>query len=101
MENRPATTMAVILIVGLVVGIGFGYFIAPTVDQGSSAYRLGYDEGFEDGYTEGQKSTGTAGSQEVLDSLTGLVTLVYGAIGASLIAALAAIVTLMEISKRR
>ena len=33
-------------------------------------------------------------------SASGLTTLVYGAIGASLIAALAAIVSLMQISKR-
>lgn len=100
METRPATTMTAILIIGLIIGIGIGYLMTPTVDQGSSAYRLGYDEGFEDGYTEGQKSTGTAGSQEVLDSLAGLVTLVYGAIAASLIAALAAIVSLMQVSRR-
>ncbi len=39
-------------------------------------------------------------AQDAKDSASGLTTLVYGAIGASLIAALAAIVSLMQISKR-
>jgi methyl-accepting chemotaxis protein len=39
-------------------------------------------------------------AEEAQQSASGLTTLVYGAIGASLIAALAAIVSLMQISKR-
>ena len=38
--------------------------------------------------------------EEIRETTDGLTTLVYGAIGASLIAALAAIVSLMQISRR-
>lgn len=100
--DKSNTTLYAGIIIALIIGAAVGYFVYPTMnpnpDQGSSAFKLGYDEGFEDGFTEGQKTTG--GDQEVLDSLAGLATLIYGVIGASLIAALAAIVTLMSVSRK-
>ncbi len=101
MESNTSTKMAVLLIVGLVIGVGAGYMMAPREESGyGSSYKIGYDEGFEDGFAEGKSSISTTDSTGIEEKVDGLTTLVYGAIGASLIAALAAIVSLMQISQR-
>ena len=92
--------MAVLLVVGLVIGVGAGYMLAPKEESGyGSSYDIGYDEGFEDGFTEGKSSVSATDSTGIEEKLDSVITLVYGAIGASLIAALAAIVSLMQISR--
>ena len=49
MRNESVTMMVVLLVVGLAIGAGVGYFMAPKSDtSGSSVFKLGYDEGFED-----------------------------------------------------
>ena len=93
--------MFVLLIVGLLIGVGMGYMLAPRKETGyGSSYQIGYDEGFEDGFTEGKSSISTTDSIGIEAKVDGLTTLIYGAIGASLISALAAIVSLMQISRR-
>ena len=98
--ERNTTKMTVLVIVGLLIGVGAGYMMAPREESGyGSSYQIGYDEGFEDGFTEGKSSISTTDSIGIEGKIDGLTTLVYGAIGASLIAALAAIVALMQISR--
>jgi hypothetical protein len=91
MEMKSNTLTIVLLVVGLVVGAGAGYFLTPTeiVEQTSQP----------------QPSTTyiqpTQPQQDqVLNEVRGLVSLVYGAIGAALVAALASILTLMQVSRR-
>ena len=99
--ERSTTKMTVLVIVGLLIGVGVGYMLAPRKETSyGSSYQIGYDEGFEDGFTEGKSSIDTADSTGIEEKVEGLTTLVYGSIGASLIAALAAIVSLMQISRR-
>ncbi len=98
MSGSSNNMLAALLVVGLMIGAGLGYFMAPDVDQGSSPYKAGYNEGYDDGYAQGQESTGIVTEDQ---DITTVITLIYGAIGASLIAALVAIVTLMEVSRRR
>ena len=101
MERNTTTKKFVLLIVGLLIGVGIGYQLAPGKETGyGSSYQIGYDEGFEDGFTEGKSSISTTDSIGIEEKVDGLTTLVYGAIGASLISALAAIVALMQISRR-
>lgn len=94
--------LAVLLIVGLVIGAGAGYFLAPRneSDYSSSSYTTGYDDGWEVGFADGKASVASEDTPDIEEEVAGLITLVYGAIGASLIAALAAIVTLMQVSRR-
>ena len=98
------TMLAVLLVVGLVVGGGIGYFMAPSSD--GSNYDAGYQEGYNDGYDAADSSWGIDPPDDfseqyaTKDDVGGLTTLIYGAIGASLIAALASIVSLMQISRR-
>jgi len=103
MAQSNQTKMAVLLVVGLVIGVGAGYMLAPT--EGSyyprpPSYTTGYDLGWKDGFADGKASVDPIGSSDIEDKVDSLTTLVYGAIGASLIAALAAIVSLMQISRR-
>ena len=105
MSQNSQTMLSVLLVVGLVVGAGVGYFMAPSeYTDGSGSYQTGYDTGYEKGFSDGQSSRqssfGSYDSSQIEESISGLTTLVYGAMGASLIAALAAIVSLMQISRR-
>lgn len=84
-DSEQKTMMAVLLVVGLTIGAGIGYFMAPVK---------------ETTVFETVQTQTTATTPEILDRLDGLTTLVYGAIGASLIAALAAIVSLMQVSRQ-
>jgi hypothetical protein len=96
--------LAVLLVVGLVVGAGIGYFMAPS-ETDEQAYNRGYDEGYDDGSASSAPVWGSDPPDDFTDSqsatkneVQGLYTLLYGAIAASLIAALASIVSLMQIS---
>lgn len=100
--------LATLLVVGLVIGAGAGYMLAPgTTSTDGSSYDIGYDKGYSDGYSQGVEDTPTRSSSVSLSELTAIredvdsiIALVYGAIGASLISALAAIVVLMQVSRR-
>jgi hypothetical protein len=102
--SSSTTMMAVLLVVGLVIGGGVGYFAAPkeiTTAGTGDTYQRGYDKGYDEGFQAGKmEKTYTRSDSELMEAVTGLTTLVYGAIGASLIAALAAIVALMQVSRR-
>ena len=74
-------TMIVLLVVGLVIGAGIGWMLAP------SGETIIYSE---DPNPETTHATSVG--------LNAVATLVYGAIGASLVATLASIVTLMQVS---
>jgi len=103
MAQNNQKMMVVLLVVGLVIGVGAGYMLAP---KGGSfyprppSYTTGYDFGWKDGFADGKASVDPIGSSDIEDKVDSLTTLVYGAIGASLISALAAIVSLMQISRR-
>ena len=101
MSGNSDKRLAILLVIGVIVGAGVGYFLAPGgVDIGSSPYKTGYNEGYDDGYDQGQQKVDIATEdQDFAEEVTGLTTLVYGAIGASLLAALAGIVTLMQVSR--
>ncbi len=102
MSQNTQTMLAVLLVIGLVVGAGIGYFMAPSeYSDGSGSYQSGYDTGYENGFSDGQATRPSSYSSpsSIEESIAGLTTLVYGAIGASLISALAAIVSLMQMSR--
>lgn len=108
MSQTQQTMLATLLVVGLIIGAGTGYMLAPgTTSTDGSSYDIGYDKGYSDGYSQGVKDTPMRSSSSSLSELTSIRegistihTLVYGAIGASLISALAAIVVLMQVSRR-
>lgn len=102
MEQRKYTMLSILLVVGLVIGAGAGYLLrgGSNPDYTSSSYITGYDDGWEVGFADGKASVAPEEVPDIEDSLSTVITLIYGAIGASLIAALAAIVTLMQVSRR-
>ena len=77
MELKGTTFYAVIAVV-LIAGLGIGYVMAPVKTEYKPPVPIPND---------------------ISVRLDGIVTLLYGAVGASLIAALAAILALMQISK--
>lgn len=90
-ENKVGQMSLIIcLLIGIIVGAGAMYMCIPT-NQKTVV------ETVEVFVTEPGDPV-TVG--ELQEQTLGLTTLIYGAIGASLIAALAAIVTLMQISQR-
>ncbi len=96
-------TMMAVLVVGLVIGAGAGYMLAPTEGPDYArppSYTTGYDDGWRNGFADGKASVDPIGSSDIEEKVDSLTTLVYGAIGASLISALAAIVSLKQISTR-
>ena len=98
MSQANQTMLAVLLVVGLVVGSGIGYFMAAPYENGdSSNYQAGYDDGYEQGLEDRSPSYSSSSDSE---DTQGLYTLIYGAIGASLVAALASITCLMQVSRR-
>ena len=104
MAQSNQTKMAVLLVVGLVIGAGVGYMLAPKGGEGDyprpPSYTTGYDDGWRNGFADGKASADLIVSSDIEEKVDGLTTLVYGAIGASLISALAAIVSLKQISTR-
>lgn len=85
-RDRPVTGMRMFLayfILALVIGGGIGYYLAPE--------KVGYT------YPTLTEETEHA---HIHEEVEGLTTLVYGAMGSSLIAAFAAIVSLMQVSRR-
>ncbi len=108
LENSQ-TMLVVLLVIGLAVGAGAGYFMGPGGDDNSEHW---YDSGYDAGFITGQTSAvipwgsdppddfSNTDIRDLKDDVSGLYTLVYGAIGASLIAALAAIVSLMQTSRQ-
>jgi len=103
MAQSNQTRMVVLLVVGLVIGVGVGYMLAPTGGAyypRPPSYTTGYDLGWRNGFADGKASVDLIVSSDIEEKVDGLTTLVYGAIGASLISALAAIVSLKQISTR-
>ncbi len=89
MEEANMTLVAAVLVVGLLVGAGTGYYMAPSEPKTQTPPT----------YNQPQVQPEAKNYATKADLLE-LTMLVYGAIGASLIAALAAIVSLMQISRR-
>ena len=103
MAQSNQTKMAVLLVVGLVIGAGAGYMLAPKGGPDyprPPSYTTGYDDGWRNGFADGKASADLIVSSDIEEKVDSLTTLVYGAIGASLISALAAIVSLKQISTR-
>ena len=100
MSDSSTMIMAVLLVVGLTLGAGVGYFMTPKeIDTNVSDYQSAYDEGYADGL-KAKPTSGSSSSYDITEKLDEIINLLYGAIGASLVAALAAIVSLAQISKR-
>lgn len=100
MEMRGNNLAITLLVMGLIMGGGIGYFMAPTGGDQYSQYEL--QRAYDEGYATAKSSSSSSSSYqntEIADRLSGIETLVYGAIGASLVAALAAIVSLMQIAR--
>ncbi len=88
--EKRNTAVILIAVTALIVGASVGYFMAPReVIRIENPIEYTPELASEDVILE-----------EIRYEVTGLATLIYGAIGASLIAALAAIVSLMQISKQ-
>lgn len=94
MENTNMTLVAAILVVGLLVGSGVGYYMSEPVETTSQPQTQ-----IPPTYNP-QPVQPSGQTYATKEDVVGLYTLVYGAIGASLVAALASIVSLMQISRR-
>jgi hypothetical protein len=95
METKGNTLAIVLLVVGLVVGAGAGFFLTPS--ESSNTAPQSQPSQIQPIQPQPTQPTQQGAVEEKLNSIE---TLILAGIGAALVSALASIVTLMQISRR-